>query len=245
MSVEPRRAASVLIWKIAMNATNKPSLPDNAFTRALRVHTPARIVPVHGPLAVKVFPVAFSRIEQFTMEVKTFMNVLLTKIEYDDVAKRARWDKLKEALPAILPTLMNDCSRLIASSCVGVQLKEGKQEGSTNVEDYEDLDKLNDLGDLPHYIIPQILWMWFDTSWTEERLHPWFEALENLVHRFTGEKIQMSAIFSNSSSAMATGLKMFSVPKDLRGRTPATPSPSSTNGSDDATSSTPAGEPKK
>lgn len=155
----------------------------------VKVLYPGVEVVLESGAVAKVFPLGFKHIRKFSTQISgallTLMNQKIpANIAKDPAAAKAFQDAMfAKIVPYVLTNLLD-----LLEDCVVLE--------GAKVED------------LPHWEVAKITEVWVIESFGEEKKRrPWVAAVENIFAQVTGEKRQISEIFSPSSSSPATVAK--------------------------------------
>lgn len=144
---------------------------------------PGTKVPLTEDIEATVYPLGVKHIKVVSLRVSAIMRVLAAIPVKEGSSSE---EKLYTALPTVLPILVQEFLDVI-SDCVVIKDAEGEiVEGS--------------IEDLPHHMLPPILTVWVEDSFTEGKIEIWKTSLEQAYERTTGKVLSISEMLSKRSS---------------------------------------------
>lgn len=146
----------------------------------LKTLFPGRELEIEGlsdPLTI--YPLGISHISKFNAAIEGLLPRIASQVDLSSIGSA-----MKDLLPMITPILLGEALDLVDECVVGLELK----------------DPL-----IPHWILPQVVEAWIEESFIGEgKIEPWIQAIERTIEKMTGEKLEISEMFSNFSSPQDT-----------------------------------------
>lgn len=162
-----------------------PRIDAASIAAQLRKYYPGRQVPLlpdsvppEEQIYIKVYPVGFTSIGEYTERIeKVVAKIGTTGLKMGSDGKLAQ-ESVAQLTGVIAKLVAEDLLDLVGKCCQ---------------------PPLSELPELPHFIIPAIVEAWVAENFLGDRLHPWKRAMQDLLGRVAGGKDSISAMLSPSS----------------------------------------------